>query len=66
MPAMSFLCPGILRGVREDVPDAWMHKPSTHRSRATAIDLDVQSFATQFTAEVLSQNMPMCLFVIEC
>eukprot|EP00957_Ditylum_brightwellii_P042187 3195322-Ditylum_brightwellii.AAC.1 len=66
MSAMLFLCPCMLRGVREDAPDAWMRKPSKRRSRAAAIDLDVQSFATQFTVEVLSQNMPMCLFVMEC
>eukprot|EP00957_Ditylum_brightwellii_P035233 2672018-Ditylum_brightwellii.AAC.1 len=66
MSAMLFLCPGMLRGVREDVSDALMRKPSTCRSRAAAIDLDVQSFAAQLTAEVLSQNMPICLFVMEC
>eukprot|EP00957_Ditylum_brightwellii_P197566 15051170-Ditylum_brightwellii.AAC.1 len=66
MSAMLLLCPGVLRGVREDAPDAWMHKPSTCRSRAAAIDLDVQSFTAQLTAEVLSQNMPICLFVMEC
>eukprot|EP00957_Ditylum_brightwellii_P059555 4522173-Ditylum_brightwellii.AAC.1 len=51
MSAMSFLCPGMLRGVREDAPDVWMCKPSMHRSLAAAIDLDVQSFAAQLTAE---------------
>eukprot|EP00957_Ditylum_brightwellii_P075257 5718945-Ditylum_brightwellii.AAC.1 len=52
MSAMSFLCPGMLKGVREDVPDAWMRTPSMRRSLAAVMDLDVRSFATQFTAEV--------------
>eukprot|EP00957_Ditylum_brightwellii_P178655 13607744-Ditylum_brightwellii.AAC.1 len=66
MSGMLFLCPGMLRGVREDAPDAWICKSSTCRSCAIVMDLDVQSFAAQLTAEVLSQNMPTCLFVIEC
>eukprot|EP00957_Ditylum_brightwellii_P127338 9709533-Ditylum_brightwellii.AAC.1 len=63
---MSFLCPGMLKGVRKDAPDAWMRMPSTRRSLAAGIDLDVRSFAAQFTVEVLSQNIPMCLFLMEC
>eukprot|EP00957_Ditylum_brightwellii_P161112 12266869-Ditylum_brightwellii.AAC.1 len=65
MSTMSFLCLGMLRGVKEDAPDALMRKPSMCRSRAAAIDLDVQSFAAQLTVEVLSQNMPICLFVMD-
>eukprot|EP00957_Ditylum_brightwellii_P050208 3807181-Ditylum_brightwellii.AAC.1 len=61
MSTMSFLCPGMLRGVREDAPDAWMRKPSMRRSLAAAMDLDVQSFAAQFTAEMLPAG-----FDVEC
>eukprot|EP00957_Ditylum_brightwellii_P045333 3436411-Ditylum_brightwellii.AAC.1 len=53
MSAMSFLFPGILRGVREDAPEAWMCKPSTHKSLVATMDFDVQIFAAQFTAEIV-------------
>eukprot|EP00957_Ditylum_brightwellii_P090349 6880489-Ditylum_brightwellii.AAC.1 len=60
MSAMALSSPGMLSGVRDDAPDAMSRRLSMRNALAAGIDLDVRILAVQFTADVLSQNIPRC------
>ena len=63
MSAIVLSSPAMFKGVRLDACLACMRIPSIRRSRPATIDLDVLSLYAQATAEVLSQKIPMCLWV---
>jgi hypothetical protein len=61
MSAISLSSPAMLSGVRLDAFLACMRMPIIRSSRPATIDFDVRSLCAQDTADVLSQNTPMCL-----
>eukprot|EP00957_Ditylum_brightwellii_P209309 15361162-Ditylum_brightwellii.AAC.1 len=61
MPTISFSLPGMLRGVSEDVLELCIRRPRKCSKWAARMYLYILNLKAQFTADVLSQNMPMCL-----